>query len=121
MCSVFEQSDKTFSNSNKICVVNNNHVGLNQTKTFYDLNVRLVYGLRAIGKGYTSAQRLCGILNLPAPPTQYKKHELFIGGAIQTLCEDSMRKVVEEAVFHNENSNNRDLYVACLLYTSRCV
>ena len=29
----------------------------------YDINIRLVYGLRAIGKGQTAGDIICGVMN----------------------------------------------------------
>lgn len=45
-------------------------IGLPSTN-MYEVNARLVYGLRSIGKGVTAAKTLCGIMNLPSPPNKY--------------------------------------------------
>ncbi|KAG8294066.1 hypothetical protein J6590_003234 [Homalodisca vitripennis] len=46
---------------------------------FCQKTTKLVYGMRVIGKGYTAAQTLCGMLNLPPPPSKYTQHEcLFL-------------------------------------------
>ncbi|GFU95496.1 uncharacterized protein TNCV_2729501 [Trichonephila clavipes] len=34
----------------------------------YDVNLRLTYGMRAIGKGRAAARIFCGLMNLPPPP-----------------------------------------------------
>ncbi|GFW51858.1 uncharacterized protein TNCV_1187901 [Trichonephila clavipes] len=34
----------------------------------YDVNLRLTYGMRAIGKGGAAARIFCGLMNLPPPP-----------------------------------------------------
>jgi hypothetical protein len=78
--------------------------------TYYDLNLRLVYGLRSLGKGHTGAQLLCGILNLPPPPTHYSDHEHFLASILEGVCKNSMESAVEEAVTMNDGS--RDLLVA---------
>lgn len=77
---------------------------------YYDLNLRLVYGLRVIGKGYTAAQTLCGMMNLPAPPTKFNQHEQFLSKHVETVCEQSMSRSVSEAIV--ENGNSKDLCVA---------
>lgn len=79
-------------------------------QNYYDLNLRLVYSMRVLGKGYTSARTFCGMMNLPPPPTKYKKFEDFLRVTVQTVCNDSMKSAVEEAV--TVNQNNRDLCVA---------
>ncbi|GFV59487.1 uncharacterized protein TNCV_2825271 [Trichonephila clavipes] len=36
----------------------------------YDVNLRLTYGMRAIGKGGAAARIFCGLMNLPPPPAK---------------------------------------------------
>ena len=36
----------------------------------YEVNRRLVYGMRTIGKGYAGARKFCAIMNMPSPPTE---------------------------------------------------
>lgn len=103
---------KKFNNCEDVCFQETNTVlGLGPSQKFYDLNLRLVYGLRTVGKGLTSALSLCGILNLPAPPSKYHRHELFLGFNVENLCKMSMAHAVEEAVLQNEN-NRENLCVA---------
>ena len=53
-CGNCEFSDKSFVNCKEICFADNSPTGLGLTDNkCYDLNLRLVYGLRTIGKGYT--------------------------------------------------------------------
>lgn len=77
---------------------------------YYDINLRLVYGMRSIGKGKAAADMLCGVMNLPQPPFYYYKHENFLGTAAMKICKASMSKAIEEEVEINEGS--RDLAVA---------
>lgn len=112
-CTVCDQSNKSFINCDKVCMPEiNNEIGLKQDQTFYDLNLRLVYGLRTVGKGETPAQSICGILNLPAPPSKFKKHEAFLGRICEDLCKQQMKIAVEEAVNETEDPGSRKLCVA---------
>lgn len=81
-----------------------------KSESFSDVNIRLVYALRSIGKGELEAKTLCGILNLPPPPTQYSKLTRILGSAAEKVCRTSMREAVDEAVRLNENE--RDIAVA---------
>lgn len=49
------------------------------------------------------------MLNIPAPPTKYRKHEEKLCRAIEELSRDSMKKAVKEVVTMNKSS---DLCVA---------
>ncbi|GFV74915.1 uncharacterized protein TNCV_1041531 [Trichonephila clavipes] len=45
----------------------------------YDVNLRLTYGMRAIGKGGAAARIFCGFMNLPPPPAKFERHNsLFL-------------------------------------------
>lgn len=70
----------------------------------------MVYGCRAIGKGCEAAKTLCGILNLPNPPTKFLPTTALLGSATEDVCFQSMRDAVEEAVVANDGS--RDIPVA---------
>lgn len=96
--------------------VSNKHVdpdsehGLNEKGVLFECNMRLAYGLRAVGKGSAAAQSLCGILNLPTPPSRFTKYNKIIAQATKDIAELSMRRAVEESVEANDGS--RDLRVA---------
>ncbi|KAG8291178.1 hypothetical protein J6590_108179 [Homalodisca vitripennis] len=71
-------------------------------KTFFDLNMRLVYGLRCIGKGLLAGQTLCEILNLPQPPTKFALYNAIIHEQCKKVAFDSMKNAVEGAVEGNK-------------------
>lgn len=93
-------------------MINSTQVMPSEPKSTYDLTLRLVFGMRVIGKGHVAAKSLCGIMNLPPPPTVYSRHERILAGATQTLCQSSTTLAVEEAVKENDNLEKRDLCVA---------
>lgn len=92
-------------NSDKLVIQGEN----DSQKNIYDINARLVYGLRCVGRGQTSAKTLCGIMNLPPPPGRYHEYELHLGSVMSSVCKKSMKDAVEEAV---DRTNSRDLCVA---------
>lgn len=69
----------------------------------YEVNARLVYGLRSIGKGVTAAKTLCGIMNLPSPPKKFIPCTDKLGSCEEDVCFESIRNAVEKAVVLNEN------------------
>ncbi|GFV53582.1 uncharacterized protein TNCV_1177781 [Trichonephila clavipes] len=72
----------------------------------YDVNLRLTYGLRAIGKGGAAARIFCGLVNLPPPPANFEHHNSLFLNVLKTVSEDSMNAAVHEAVIANDNNSN---------------
>ncbi|GIY87918.1 uncharacterized protein CDAR_178071 [Caerostris darwini] len=71
-----------------------------------EVNARFVYGMRQIGKGFSSAYKFCATLNLPAlSKSGYKKHENRLLKVVTDVAEDSMcnaAKEVAETLNRNE-------------------
>lgn len=65
-------------------------------KPFYDVNIRLVYGLRSIGKGQASGQMLCAMLNLPQPPTRFLAYSTLLRDKAEAVANESMKAAVLE-------------------------
>ena len=81
----------------------------------YDINIRLVYALMCIGKEQRGGQVLCGILNLPQPPSKFKTYHDILGRSAKIVAQKTMSQAVEEAVAENSLSiaeNPRDLSAA---------
>ncbi|GFU19818.1 uncharacterized protein TNCV_4283521 [Trichonephila clavipes] len=72
----------------------------------YDVNLRLTYGMRAIGKGGAAARIFCGLMNLPRPPAKFERHNSLFLNVLKTISEDSMNAAVHEAVIANDNNSN---------------
>ncbi|GFU31573.1 uncharacterized protein TNCV_3539581 [Trichonephila clavipes] len=72
----------------------------------YDVNLRLTYGMRAIGKGSAAARIFCGLMNLPPPPAKLERHNSLFLNVLKTISEDSMNAAVHEAVIANDNNSN---------------
>ncbi|GFX75729.1 uncharacterized protein TNCV_2237021 [Trichonephila clavipes] len=75
----------------------------------YEVNTRLVYAMRCIGKGAEAARMFCGIMNLPPPPTKSSKYNKMLLGTTKDVCDATMKDAVKEAV--EENQNIRDIPV----------
>ncbi|GFT06630.1 uncharacterized protein TNCV_2855551 [Trichonephila clavipes] len=86
-----------------------NHLPKCDSSENYELNTRLVYAMRCIGKGAESARMFCGIMNLPRHPQNSQVQPHFLQATRET-CEHSMAEAVREAV--DENDGKRDLAVA---------
>lgn len=113
-CLNCNEGQSTFNNCDHINVRTSQKDECNALTPMYDLNIRLVYGMRVIGKGFTSARSLCGILNIPPPPTVFSKYERVLGQATDSVCKESMHQAVTEAIAVNCNEDRepRDLCVA---------
>lgn len=65
-----------------------------------EINTRLVYGFRCIGKGEEAAKTVCAIMNLPQPPA-FKYYNKRICKAVKEVCVESFKEAVEESVVAN--------------------
>jgi RNase P subunit RPR2 len=94
----------SFSNSEKV------EVECNSKPTFmYDVNIRLAYGLRSIGKGKTAAQTFFGIMNLPKPYDKNQRYTNVLLKHVKEVSEKSMSDAVKEAVEENNTKNDQEV------------
>ncbi|GFV94427.1 uncharacterized protein TNCV_3352651 [Trichonephila clavipes] len=56
------------------CLQASTSMSSNSTNGVYDINVRLAYGLRCIGKGSSAAKTFCAVMNLPPPPAKFQRY-----------------------------------------------
>ena len=64
----------------------------------FEVNRRIVYAFRAIGRGRCGAAKLCGLMNMP-PPLQnkaYNGNELCLKSAAKRVAEETMAQAAEE-------------------------
>ncbi|KAF8784709.1 hypothetical protein HNY73_010353 [Argiope bruennichi] len=87
----------------KSCGYSTSAMTSNISKTGYDINTRLVYAFRCIGKGKTAARAFCAVMNLPPPPAKFEHFNNSLSTALEKLCSKSMTKAVEGAVSINDN------------------
>lgn len=80
------------------------------SSNLFESNIRLMYAMRAIGKGHTAAQTFCAIMNLPPPPAKIDNYTEVIGDAVQSVADLSMKAAASEAKYINEG--NPDIPVA---------
>ncbi|KAJ8865606.1 hypothetical protein PR048_033126, partial [Dryococelus australis] len=62
--------------------------------------------MRAIGKGLTASKLLCGILDLPQPPSRINKYTELIRTAVEMVATVSMKTAAEEAIQLNDEDKN---------------
>ncbi|GFW88775.1 hypothetical protein TNCV_4972681 [Trichonephila clavipes] len=60
----------------------------------YDVNLRLTYGIRAIGKGGAAARIFYGLMNLPPPPAKFERHNSLFLNVLKTISEDSRMQLI---------------------------
>lgn len=73
--------------------------------TGYDINIRLVYGLRSIGKGHDDAVMLCSVLDIPGPPTRFKQFNTAILKVVSDVAEKNMTDAVQEVIQKTDSSD----------------
>lgn len=81
---------------------------------FFDINLRCVYGLRAIGKGMIAGRTLFGLLDLPSPPQKFERYNGKILQSLKEVATDSMISATNEAVQLNvdeEGNTSTDLSI----------
>jgi len=68
-----------------------------QGKSF-EVNRRIVYGMRTLGKGQTGAKKFCTLMNMPPPPAakNYSKISSVITSSLRSIAKESMSKAAEE-------------------------
>ncbi|GFV56361.1 uncharacterized protein TNCV_3123571 [Trichonephila clavipes] len=54
-----------------------------------DVNLKLTYGMRAIGKGGAAARIFCGLRNLPPPPVKFERHNSLFLNVLKQLVKTS--------------------------------
>lgn len=69
-----------------------------KTSNVYDINLRMVYGMRCIGKGKNGAETLCAVLNLPPPPTNFNSFHANLINSLQIISNKSMIEATDETV-----------------------
>ncbi|GFY25060.1 uncharacterized protein TNCV_2692511 [Trichonephila clavipes] len=72
----------------------------------YDVNLRLTYGMRAIGKGGAAARIFCGLMNLPPPPAKFERRNSLFLNVLKQLVKTPRNAAVHEAVIANDNNSN---------------
>ena len=71
---------------------------------YYEVNRRIVYAMRAIGKGAAAAKKFCGLMDMPAPPkpSAYHRHNKALLKAAKTVAEETMADGASEIRGNNE-------------------
>lgn len=75
---------------------------------FFYVNIRVVHGLRSTGKCLLAGQTLCGVMNIPQPPTKCSSYTSELKRECKTVMFQSMKSAVEEAVEENKNLIEND-------------
>ncbi|GFV83477.1 uncharacterized protein TNCV_982401 [Trichonephila clavipes] len=75
----------------------------------YDVNLRLTYGMRAIGKGGAAARIFCGLMNLPPPPAKNVNSVRLPKLQIDKYFDDSCLRLEFWNKFQNSIDQNETL------------
>jgi hypothetical protein len=69
-----------------------------RTEKSFEVNKRLVYGMRRIGKGHAGASKFCSIMNMPSPLTakSFRKSSRTITQHVKKVAKACMKSAAEE-------------------------
>ncbi|GFW88140.1 uncharacterized protein TNCV_218121 [Trichonephila clavipes] len=84
---------------------------------FYDVNLRLTYGMRAIGKGGAAARIFCGLMNLPPPPAKSGLNQHYYGLAIRKNLSsvEDVKRAIWAIYFHKLSTKDNPQHALCPL------
>ncbi|GFW22286.1 uncharacterized protein TNCV_1430401 [Trichonephila clavipes] len=72
----------------------------------YEVNTRLAYAMRSVGKGEAAAKEFCGVMNLPPPPKRFYESLHALNNATEKVAKVSMALAAAETLsFNNGNPN----------------
>ncbi|GFV34636.1 uncharacterized protein TNCV_1449401 [Trichonephila clavipes] len=72
----------------------------------YEVNTRLAYAMRSVGKGEAAAKVFCGVMNLLPPPKRFYESLHAINNATEKVAKVSMALAAAETLsFNNGNPN----------------
>ncbi|GFW60917.1 uncharacterized protein TNCV_4871281 [Trichonephila clavipes] len=72
----------------------------------YEMNTRLAYAMRSVGKGEAAAKVFCGVMNLPPPPKRFYESLHALNNATEKVAKVSMALAAAETLsFNNGNPN----------------
>ena len=79
----------------------------NQGKSF-EINRRLVYGMRTLRKGYAGARKFCTVMNIPPLPAEkaFLSNSRVIGRHIEVIAKETTKKAGEEVFSLNKKQSN---------------
>ncbi|GFS78880.1 uncharacterized protein TNCV_4341481 [Trichonephila clavipes] len=77
-----------------------------QDTKVYEVNTRLAYAMRSVGKGEAAAKVFCGVMNLPPPPKRFYESLHPLNNATEKVAKVSMALAAAEKLsFNNGNPN----------------
>ncbi|GFW91454.1 uncharacterized protein TNCV_3376201 [Trichonephila clavipes] len=72
----------------------------------YEVNTRLAYAMRSVGKEEAAAKVFCGVMNLPPPPKRFYESLHALNNATEKVAKASMALAASETLsFNNGNPN----------------
>ncbi|CAN7949925.1 unnamed protein product [Ixodes hexagonus] len=75
-------------NCEKCCSTHRFETSKWTTSGFYEVNVRIMYALRCIGKGAAAGHTLCAMPNLPKSPTKFSRYNAELLSHVSAATEE---------------------------------
>ena len=73
----------------------------------YDVNKRIVYGMRTIGHGYTGLEELTACMNIPRPMSKnaFYKINKIVAAAVEDIAKETMLDTANELLNNKESTD----------------
>ena len=84
---------------------NSIHQGTYSSKQAYDVNFRMIYAMRSIGRSYSAIEKFAELMNLPKPMTSnsYDKSVQTLLKATTEVAEETMQDAADEIKGDSDN------------------
>ncbi|GFY27465.1 uncharacterized protein TNCV_2070851 [Trichonephila clavipes] len=86
----------------------------------YEVNTRLAYAMRSVGKGEAAAKVFCGVMNLPPPPKRFYESLHALNNATEKVAKVSMALAAAETLSFNNVSVDTGKVIDAEILSRKC-
>ncbi|GFY20354.1 uncharacterized protein TNCV_209861 [Trichonephila clavipes] len=75
----------------------------------YEVNTRLAYAMRSVGKGEAAAKVFCGVMNLPTPPKRFYESLHTLNNATEKVAKMFVELAAHETLSFKSSQSGKNL------------